>query len=51
MALPTHLLYYSIVVLASLGDTLPYYPKDVTPRPSINSLEILSLEPFAVTNK
>jgi len=50
-ALPTHLLSYLTVALASLGDTLLYYPKDATPRPSINSLEIHLLEPFAVTNK
>jgi len=51
MELPNHLLSYLTVLLASLRDTLPYYPKDATPRPSINSLEILSLEPSAVTNK
>jgi len=51
MELLDHLLSYLTVVLALLGDTLPYYPKDATPRPSINSLEILSLEPSAVTNK
>jgi len=51
MALPDHLLYCLTVALTSLGDTLPYYPKDATPRPSINSLVIHSLEPSAVTNK
>jgi len=51
MELPDHLLSYLTVVLALLGDTLPYYPKDATPRPSINSLEKLSLVPSAVTNK